>query len=534
MPTSPRQFTDLQKLTACTITYEQILSSVDAILMNLGKDREDRIKAYYEELLRAFLDSGLRHRMAAEFDPSLLARGVKDSDITASKITKDLADMLKSVLVEKDPQFANHSTEHGTSPEERRDIIISTINNLGTDRTELDSIFHTGRTQSIGYLNAALNELVVNFKHRPDFRFNPDSKNENHTKTSALYFQYEARKAKYEENEQRGGRWRFFHIIPRWRERRFFKKCEEYLNNVGFDKEKHGDVLRERYASQMPEYISYQIDIAKDVCRTEIIDKQEAERMKNTVQLSVAQNKYKNAIELNKNPGTSFATKVAHLIEKYDIPIGGYDGLSLVHENYEKMAATFDTMRDFSKIETETKMRFGSLYTMFMGAALRKNNGVCNPAEVLKDTQEFAERELKHYTVIYEHPDAKSYADRNLFAYHSATFLQNRAVRAFKSYIKNFKKDGSELSPEQEEEIKKQVGDYVTEAREKNERELASQNPVIEEQNLGNDGVAKGEVSEIDSIRQPIKNIVIDDNAKVDFSPVHEEKKTTIELSSKK
>ena len=531
MANAQNQFTDLQKLTACTLTYEDFSARVDAIMMSMGEERENKIKEYFKELLRLYIDSGMRHRMAAEFDPSVVARGVNTRDMTARRISNDLATMFKNALAEKDPALLNQSTEHGTTPEERRDIIIDAINNAGKERSELDSLVHNGRTQKITNLSESLNELLVNFKSNPNFRFNPESSNESHTKSSALYFQYEARKAKYDEDSKKSRRWRFRNFFDRWRTRSFMKKCEKYFENIGFDKEKHGEMLRAQYASQMPEYISYEIGMAKDVCRTEIFNKEALEKMKNTEQINVARDKYEQAQELNKDPKTSFAAKVMPLVEKYNVSLDYSTGLTLVYDNYQTMAKVYDTERDFAKIQTEVKVRFNSVYGLFVSSALK--NGNFDPVEVLKDVNEFATAELKYFTPLYEHADAKEFADNNLFANIPSKVFENKAINSVNIFRK---KNGMEPLTEQESnEIREKISTYVNEEREKNARRIEQEqkesakdeNVVANDQNSANTEVVK----EDDSVRTRITDIDLNDNVTSATAPKHEDNQKTVELS---
>jgi hypothetical protein len=532
MPTSEKNFINLQKLTGCTLSYEALNAEIDKILATTEKERDEKLKAYFQDLMRIYIESGLRHRMDAEFDPSVLAPGIMDRDINATKITADLGDMLKSVLAEKDTSFANKSNEHGTTPEERRDIAIDCINRVGKERTELESTAHLGRKADIGFLSDSLEELVVNYKHSPGFTFDPESTNDGHTKSAALYIQYEARKARYDEESKNSRGWRFRNFINRWRTRRFFAKCEKYFHNIGFDTEKHAELIKAKYASKMPEYISYQIDIAKDTCTTALLNKAALERMQNTAQINVARDKYKQATELNKNPQTSFGSQVSHLISKYDVPVNDGAGLQLVHSNFESMAESYDKERDFTRISTEVRIRFNSVYGMFLSSSLKKGN--FDPVEVLKDANEFTTLELKYFTPIYEHADAKEFANNNLFANVSDKVLGTKAINTVNSFRK--RNNMEPLTEEEANEMRDKISTYVNEEREKNARRIEEENKANELQNEENiineeQNVANAEEVNNDQVRIPIKGIILDDNSNTERSPVHQDPEKQIEMS---
>ena len=159
--------------------------------------------------------------------------------------------------------------------------------------------------------------------------------------------------------------------------------------------------------------------------------------------------------------------------------------------------------------------------------ALRKNNGKIEPETVLRDANTFLETEVKHFTVLYEHPDAKPLADKLLYGGFDTAYLKRKFMMTYKSY---HNETGKTMDKDMAEALGERIIKYATEEREKASALLQSEDEVSIGDVVRNDADDKAKNNE----REKIPGVDLEDkNTNVEYAPIHDDKGASVDLSNK-
>ena len=185
-----------------------------------------------------------------------------------------------------------------------------------------------------------------------------------------------------------------------------------------------------------------------------------------------------------------------------------------MYSGYNGAASNFDTMRDLSQLRSCMQQRFLIMYGAMIRGSLSKN-GTVNPEEVLNDAQEMLDIELKQATILYDHPDAKPLADKNVYADLSLTVLIKRMKDLITTY--NKKNPETAVSEEKINEIINKLETTVNDAREANRKLLEEKEN--EAKALSEENAKTDEVKENNPNRE---NIAVDfkDGGVIELSPI--------------
>ena len=153
--------------------------------------------------------------------------------------------------------------------------------------------------------------------------------------------------------------------------------------------------------------------------------------------------------------------------EKYGISPKNTE-FSPFYTGYQSAAGAFDTRRDTEAYKSNIKQRFLSIYGALVRSSL-KQNGTVDPKEILKDAQEMIDIELKHCTVVYDHPEAKPIADENVYGFLPVSILQKRVNDAIVTYNKTAE---NKISDEDKQRFTNMVETIVNSDREENQKRL--------------------------------------------------------------
>ena len=503
MAGSKRQFNNILGLTRSNMTYKDISARIDGILMMNENDRNESLKNYFLELFSNVYRSGLKFCVNEEFNPTFSGRFADKNSIEPKNLTSRISLAMKEVLKEKSFKVDDIPPFFAATPLEIRDTVIKIANEFPT----YEMLQRSGREEKISRLNSIANHAVQTANSRGDGKFDPNSKSTYNTEFSELFVRYEERKAQFEKTmAEKGGLWKFFNSLEISRTRKFLKTCEGVFDKVGLTAEEHSAKIKESFSGKVFGFVDFQMDMAKKNYATQKTREEEKKKSEGVEQINVARDKYKNALKMNENKETSIQTKVMPYIEKHGIDLG-MNGLRFPYALFEEAGTKFDTMRDTASYDSAIRQRFLDIYGHVTRGSLNKNGSV-DPKVILEDTQAILDMELKHCTVVYDRPETKTIADKNVYADLSVNILQRRMVQAVKGY---YDRNGRQMSSEEETNLKNSIEKIVTDDRKarKDSLEKAEQNV---EQNVENEikapdnAIVKEQIS-IPGLSEEHKNI---------------------------
>lgn len=464
MPSTKRRFNQLFSLTRSKTTYADVSARMESIFMQVGNDRTEQLKKYFVELFSDVFKSGIIFRMNEENRPTFRGRFVNKQALGFANLTNLVFGAMRQMVLEKDPNFGEVPEYFGTTPLERRDMVLAAASGFPA----LEALEKSGREQDISLLAVAAEHAKEKLKSSTDFKFNPNSRATLNTEISELYVLYEARKAAFEQEMGKHGRfWRLLNFREIAKTRKFLENSEDVFKKAGFDAAVHGPQVKDNISKKLNEFAEFQAGVAESKYQ-ELKDMEAAQKKAASIeQLTVARDKYSNALKLNENESTSLQSMFQPYIEKYGIETT-VNGLRVPYLLYDDAAKKFDTLRETAAYESAVKQRFIDIYGHMTRGSLNKY-GTADVKEILEDTQKMLDMELRHCTVIYDRPETKPIADNNVFANVSVETLQRRMVQAIGGYRR---RSGLEFSSEEKAEIENSIAQIVTDKRLANEAML--------------------------------------------------------------
>ena len=512
MPSSKRQLKDILGLTRSTFTYEKISADIDGILSSGENNRQQKLQEYYFKLFDSVYTSGINYRLSEEVKPTFWGFFTDFNKIDGKTIRNNLGSALKQMITEKNAELGKSLDQYfGATLEQRKDMVLNT----GKKLTQMQALIKTGSEQKISRLNEVSSGILKSMAARKGEKYTPNVNTNFNKNIEELYILYATRKDTFRSYlEGRTKFWRFLHSREISKTEKFFKDSESVFAQAGFDSNKHLYDVTKRLESTPCEFVGFQIDMAKDEYNQKKEELENAEKLKEVNQLTAAGDKLKSALELDKAKETSFEAKIQPYIEKYNIEVGAY-GLPMYHIGHEGAAEAFDTLRDLNAVRSDINQRFISILGFVAGGYLRTNNGAVNPAEILKVSQEILEIDLKHYTVVYDHPEAKSIADNNIYGNIETSVIQRKIVQSVKSYNR---KNNIPFTEESEKELRETIDSVVKENREAQRKAVEERDKKVESV-VDNDNNAN---------RQPLLIEMQGDIHSAEFVPKIEETEKTL------
>ena len=514
MPNSKKQINDILKLTKSQKSYESIMQDVDRILKQHEPDRSEQLRIYYTGLVRDVFQSGIGFRIAQGNKPTREGKKTDFNKIHGKTLADMVGKALKTMLTEKKIVVLDADTRLAMDAGKVRDMVAD----VGMHFNSLNQLRISGRDQDINILNGIVDDLFRSAEHRDDPHFKLDSADEYHTSIAEIYIQRQERLVKYENMMKRNAFWRFLNRGEIKKTEHFLNTSAEVLAKSDFDAKKHGPIIESRYAAEPYSFMKYQVDMANQDFKAAKAAKAARAKMKQTVQLTVAREKYYRAEELNKNPETSLMTKWEPYIKKYDLPVGS-NGLVDSCSGYMNGAYDFDTQRKLDGIQGTIKTRFLEFYGLIIRSSLNKNGDV-NPQEILKDAQAMMDIELNHCTVVYDHPEAKPIGDNNVYADIGISTLQKKMKDPIKAYNKN---TDAKIPEGRFAEIDSIVEQTVTADREANKKRI--EKTENKENSVEINDVSENDKPNVvenvsDADRRPIAIDMPKENVNIELAPI--------------
>lgn len=488
---------------------------MDRILALEEPGRTEQLKNYYAAIVKDVFESGINHRIAEDNKPTFSGRSTNFNRIHGKTLAGDVAKALNQMVAERKPDFNPNLSMPAAD-------VFNVVKNCADKYNALQGLRRNGREQIIKRLEGSAEHLLQTAKNRDDKTYNPESRDSYNVEVGEFYILRKERLAEYEKMMKRNPFWRFFNRGEIKRTQNFLNASAEILAMAEFDAKKHGPIVEARLQTQPYSFMKILIEQAEEDVKIEKARNKMQEKMKSVKQITVAQDKYAQAEKLNEKYETSLESKWKPYLDKYGIQVGN-EGIELQYSDYKNAAKSFDMLRDTEKIESAIKQRFLLIYGAMVRASLR-NKGSVDPKEILKDTQAMVDIELKHCTVVYDHPEAKSVADNNVYGGHKDFILKKRMKDAINNYNKMTQ---NPISDEKINEIISTIETTLNEAREANAKRLeeeAKQNEKSAE--IGE--AEKKEQSNIvenanDANRQSISIDMQNENNNIEIAPMVEE-----------
>lgn len=512
MPSAKKQLNEVLKLTRSKKTYEEISQEVNRILALDEPGCTEQLKAYYAAIVKDTFESGITHRINEDNKPTFWGKRTNFNKIHGKTLATDVAKALNQMVRERKPDFKPNLSMPATD-------IYNIVKGFADKNNALDGLKRSGREQIIKRLVSSAEHLAATAAKRDDKSYNPNSLDNYHVELAEFYILRRERLVEYEKMMKRNAFWRFFNSGE-------IKKTQKFLNITGsllamaeFDEKKYGPIIEARLKDQPYGFMKLLIEYAEEGVKSEKKRNQMQEKMKTVEQLTVAQEKYAQADELNKNEETSLQSKWKPYLDKYGIPIGN-EGVQLNYSDYKNAAVSFDKVRDTEKYTSAIKQRFLLIYGAMVRASLR-NKGSVDPKEILKDTQAMVDIELKHCTIVYDHPETKSVADNNVYGGHNDFILKKRMKDAINSH--NTRTDNP-IPDEKINEIVSTIETELKEAREANQKRLEEEakNEKVNEavDNADNKEQPDNVKNENDAQRTSFAVEIPNENAVIEMAPM--------------
>lgn len=460
MPSAKKQLNEVLKLTRSKKTYKEISQEVDRILELDEPARTEQLKNYYAAIVKDTFESGIDHRIAEDNKPTFRGRFTDFNRIHGKTLATDVAKALNKMVEERKPDFKPNLSMPAAD-------VFNIVKNCADKYNALEGLRRNGREQIIKRLEGSAEHLLQTSKNREDKTYNPESRDSYNVEIGEFYILRKERLAEYEKMMKRNPFWRFFNRGEIKRTENFLNASADILAMAEFDEKKHGPIIEARLQTQPYSFMKILIEQAEEDVKIEKARNKMQEKMKSVKQITVAQDKYAQADELNKNEETSLQSKWKPYLDKYGIQVGN-EGIELHYSDYKNTAKSFDMLRDNEKYKSAIKQRFLLIYGAMIRASLR-NKGSVDPKEILKDTQAMVDIELKHCTVVYDHPEAKEAADSNVYGGHNDFILKKRMKDAINTYNKSAQ---DPISEEKINEIVSTIETELKEAREANQKRL--------------------------------------------------------------
>ena len=461
---TPKQaIEDLLRITQSNeLSYDIISQKVDSIIAKGGNERDEELKNYFYEVFRDIHRNGVRFHLNEEASPTKLSEGIDLRLLTGLELNGKFAKAYMGMLNEKNPELAGVNVSFDENPERTYDELAL----VGREFNALDGLRLNGRLKDISIISDSAKDTLREVK-KYSHKYDPGYTSTRNTNIEELYVGYMARKEVHEKNmAEKNWRWKIRNIFDILKTRSYLKTCKEIFKRSEFDFENHPKMIEDKYASKMYAFVDTSVDLAKQE-RTRLREKlNNREKRKNIKQLTVATEKIEAGIKLNEVPETSLLNKMMPYINKYNITMNG--NFSTPISGYVSSSELFDTERDLEKFESNMKSRYLDFYGA-VGRGYLRTFGKADIKAIMDIAQEMLDIELKHYTIVLDHPEAKPLADKNVYGVNGTFILKKRMVDMVKGYNRE---NGKETSQEEIKAIQDEIESIVSNAKEERQRLL--------------------------------------------------------------
>ena len=461
---TPKQaIEDLLRITQSNeLSYDIISQKVDSIIAKGGNERDEELKNYFYEVFRDIHRNGVRFHLNEEASPTKLSEGIDLRLLTGLELNGKFAKAYMGMLNEKNPELAGVNVSFDENPERTYDELAL----VGREFNALDGLRLNGRLKDISIISDSAKDTLREVK-KYSHKYDPGYTSTRNTNIEELYVGYMARKEVHEKNmAEKNWRWKIRNIFDILKTRSYLKTCKEIFKRSEFDFENHPKMIEDKYASKMYAFVDTSVDLEKQE-RTRLREKlNNREKRKNIKQLTVATEKIEAGIKLNEVPETSLLNKMMPYINKYNITMNG--NFSTPISGYVSSSELFDTERDLEKFESNMKSRYLDFYGA-VGRGYLRTFGKADIKAIMDIAQEMLDIELKHYTIVLDHPEAKPLADKNVYGVNGTFILKKRMVDMVKGYNRE---NGKETSQEEIKAIQDEIESIVSNAKEERQRLL--------------------------------------------------------------
>ena len=466
-------FARIMYLSESSITSEDIIADLDDIAkVEDEKTRNALIQEYYLALYKNVLRDAYIFRARASNDISILKEEQNIMLLNSGDVLNALTTAFSTYFTEKSIVPCEGKKFMGCEYSQIRD----TIHSVCKEFTALDTWREAGRDRDID----TLIEMYEDFEagvNKTNFKYSTVDKMESDEFVEEMFVMHEARAEEYAKLTWRD---KLRHPIDAIKTVLFLRNMNKLFKKVGFDKDTHGVETKERFSKEPSSFLKVQMDKANEECKMIEANAAFQQYLKDNPPSTVAQEKIEaayNYYDNSKLAKSSFANKVSHIIDRYNLPDYKKDTLLDVATTHRGLAERFDQRKDTESLTSYSRQKFYQLYSAFFTAAF---NGAAKAEnidikQILKDANDFLVTELQTYSVVYNCDEFKDFANGGML-------LKGAQLEAIKRETAN--KLNNKFSPEEVQRIQNEMNEYITDYNENREQNYELEMKMLEKNDV--------------------------------------------------
>ena len=292
----------------------------------------------------------------------------------------------------------------------------------------------------------------INDPEEPLHVFRGDLKNQQDVGAAEYYYKSTLIK---QELESHGWRWHIKNFLKVIAMKSYLKKVDSAFKKIGFDPAQHADIAKRLLQQSVMPPHDRDMENVDDELKGGISQYKSATLVKTTV----ATEKSNRALELDKNPETSFEKLLEPYVKKYNLP-DRYKEIRPYVNNIQDAAREYDEEKRVDRCIDLLRSRFSNSFTMMVETAIRTGKEI-DFTEAFVDARKIAVMTIQRYTSLFE-VDELSKMEKPIYM----KFITEEWIKGRIDFYVDKAKDEWDEIEENARKNGESVPDYIQKARE--------------------------------------------------------------------
>ena len=437
------------------LSFEKMYSQIEEILkIQDQKEKEDAIVNFATNWIMIYGGDLLARRSIFE-SSRFVGEKYKNHPamgVSISEISLTIKGLTKNLITLIDPEYGKNFLMNERQLKAVHDFQIATLRSYSYYK-EIPKALEEWNYKAYNLDVKDIKSFFrINNPDEPLHVFKGDLKNQQDVGAAEYYYKSTLIR---QELESHGWKWRIKNFLKVIAMKSYLKKVDSAFKKIGFDPAQHADIAKTLLQQSVMPPHDRDMENVDDELQNGISQYKSATLVRTTI----ATEKAKRALELDKNPQTSFEKLLEPYMKKYNLP-DRYKEIRPYDNNIKDAAREYDEEKRVDRCIDLLRSRFSNCFTMMVETAIRTGKEI-DFNEAFVDARKIAVMTIQRYTSLFEVDELSEMEKPIYMKFITKEWIKNR----IDFYVNNAKDEWDEI----EENARKNgepVPDYVQKARE--------------------------------------------------------------------